>query len=153
MTTYSATEIAVAALLEQQLSALVSRADFRILDTPGFDSAFVLIQGGDSQYGEDLGDEGSHGEDMARHRISVIVARKRSQNADGVSYVAIQSLTDSAVDLFTRYPRLNNSDGIKHCEVQRVRPVLIRRDSPHLLQIIDLDILTTDEPFLMETPA
>ena len=153
MTTYSATEIAVASLIEDRGLGIVSRADFRILDTPGTDSAFVVIQGGDSEYGENLEDEGSHGEDMARHRISVIVAQKRSQQADGVSYAAIQALTDSAVDLFNRYPRLNNSDGIKHCDVQRVRQVLIRRDSPHLLQIIDLDILTIDYPVLEETPA
>lgn len=130
-----------------------SRGDFRVLDAPASDSALVVIQGGDSDYGENLADEGSHGEDMARHRIAVVVAYKRKQGKDGDTYVALQDVTESVVDLINRYPRLNDTDGVKNTEIKRVRPPIIRRDSPHLIQIIDLEILTTDEPLLMETPA
>lgn len=152
MTTYSATEQALTALLETQFSPC-SRGDTRVLDTPGADYALIVIQGGESEYGEDLEGEGSQGEDMARHRISVIVAYKRSQRADGETYLAIQALTDQVVDLLNRYPRLNNASGVKHCEVRRVRTVTIRRDSPHLIQVIDTDILTIDYPVLEETPG
>ena len=156
MASYPDTEQALLDLLQAQCGyddATSSRGDYRVMDAPGADTSLVLAQSADSEYDVDLDEAGSHGESLARYRIGIVVARKRKQDADGAAYVALQAATEAVVSVLNRYPRLNGATDVKNADIVAVRPPIIRRDSPHLIQLIDLQIVVYNDQILEETPA
>lgn len=157
MSTYSAAEAAALEIVRLESTFIEtnsSRGDFRALDAKGADFACVLLMAGPSEMGDNLGNgRGTHGKRQQRHRIGVVVFRKRGQaiTGDGLVYTALTEMVDTLVARFDTSPRLNGAVGVKRAEVDRVTEPRIRRDSPWVYQTILLDVLTETEPTLTET--
>lgn len=158
MSTYAAAEAALAAVVRLLDSGNVFNADncrqgdYRALDAQGAVYACVLTKAGRSEHGDNLGNgRGAHGKRQQRHRIGVLLFRKRRQDADGEAYTDLTAQADAVVGLLDTYPRLNNTSGVKRAEVVESGEVRVRRDSPWIFLPLLVEVLTETEPTLAET--
>lgn len=159
MSTYAAAEAALAAVVRLLDSGNVfttdncRQGDYRALDAQGALYACVLTKAGRSEYGDNLGNgRGAHGKRQQRHRIGVLLFRKRRQDADGEAYTDLTTQADAVVGLLDTYPRLNNTSGVKRAEVVESGEVRVRRDSPWIFLPLLVEVLTETEPSLVESP-
>lgn len=161
MSTYAVSEAALAAVIRLLDSGNVfdtancTQGDFDALDTRGKDYGCVLAKAGRSEYGDNLGNgRGAHGKRQQRHRIGVLLYRKRKQgkDGDGAAYVALTTQADALIGLLDIYPRLNNASGVKRAEVVESGEVRARRDSPWIFLPLLVEVLTETEPAIEESP-
>lgn len=130
-----------------------SVGDFRVMDAKGSRASVVILRRSPSDYGANLSGRGSHGAREEEHHLAVIVAYKRLQatEGDGGIYTDLTTLTDGLAAYLARYGRLGlgSSSSVQRAHIVRVSdPRLNRRGtadaSTHLLQTIDLDVLTRE---------
>lgn len=130
-----------------------SIGDFRVMDAKGSRASAVVLRRSPSDYGSNLSGRGSHGAREEEHHLTVIVAYKRLQAAegDGPIYTDLTTLTDALAAYLAAYGRLGqgSSGSIQRAQIVRVSdPRLNRRGavetSTHLVQTIDMDVLTRD---------
>lgn len=161
MSTYAASEAALAAVIRLLDSGNVfdadncTQGDYDALDARGKDYGCVLTKAGRSEYGDNLGNgRGAHGKRQQRHRIGVLLFRKRKQakDGDGAAYADLTTQADAVVALLDTYPRLNGASGVKRAEVVESGEVRTRRDSPWIFLPLLVEVLTETEPTLVETP-
>lgn len=157
MSTYSISETALLAAVRASSSGGAftaqnsARADFTVLDRAGVVSAAVLIQGGASEFGDNLGQgRGTHGKRQQRHQIAIVLFQARGQTDDGIAAVALQAARDALIAYLDTVPRLNNAAGIKRAEVIQADVPRVQQAKAWIFQAILVEVLTETAPVLVE---
>lgn len=146
MTTYAAVEAALLTVV-RGLTGLTadntSRGDFRVLDAEGVTYSAVVYQRGPSTYGErGPNGRGTHGKRVEQHRLRVMLAAKRGQDADGPTYEALQTQADALIARITLYPRLGGAvSALKRADVVEGGDPRVPERASHITKVIDVDAL------------
>lgn len=157
MSTYSTTEAALLAFIrtlnsgDTYTAANSSRGDFGVLNNDGVQTAAVLIKGGSSEFGDNLGQgRGAFGKRQQRHQIAIVLLRDRRQDTDSANYTALQSSADTLIAYLDQYPRLNNASGVKRAQAISDSEPRVRQGAAWMYQTILVEVITETEPALQE---
>jgi hypothetical protein len=159
VSTYSLAEAALLAAVRASGSGAVfteqnsSRADLTVLDRAGVTSAAVLVQGGASEFADNLGQgRGTYGKRQQRHRIAIMLIQARGQVDDGTAATALHAAHDALVGYLDTVPRLNNAASVKRAEAVEADVPRLRRDNAWIYQVVMVEVLTETQPNLVEGP-
>lgn len=130
--------------------------DWRVLDNSVGDVSAVVTQAGDTLEGYELNGRGAHGKRYAQHEVGVMMASSIRTDNDATAIQTLYSTVEGLKTYLRKYPRLNNTSGVKHAQIVRttrrrpIAPVTDETRSTHWAQMIVVQVVEEISLSLLE---